>query len=56
MFMTLEQWEEIFFIARRNGLAVHELISQLNSEEPLADEMDIYWAARNFDDRMEVNA
>lgn len=47
-FMTKAQWDEIYDIARYNGIAVHQLLNEIHAKNPLADESEIYYACKQW--------
>ena len=48
MFMNREQWGEIYDIARYNGVAVHQLVVELNAANPNITEPELLEAAQKW--------
>ena len=46
--MNREQWNDIYYLARYNGYAVHQLIIELCAAEPNITEPELYVAARKW--------
>jgi predicted DNA-binding ribbon-helix-helix protein len=41
-FMSKEDWDRIYDIARYNGVAVHQLLNEVHAKNPQANEQEIY--------------